>query len=52
MIWRETFRGVWDTLRANRLRFLLTLSGIVVGSASLVLLSGLLQAHHPQPGPG
>jgi putative ABC transport system permease protein len=44
MIWRETFRGVWDTLRANRLRFLLTLSGIVVGSASLVLLSGLLQS--------
>ena len=42
MIWRETLRGVWDTLRANRLRFLLTLSGIVVGSASLVLLSGLL----------
>jgi putative ABC transport system permease protein len=44
LIWRETFRGVWDTLRANRLRFLLTLSGIVVGSASLVLLSGLLHA--------
>jgi putative ABC transport system permease protein len=39
---RETLQGVWDTLRANRLRFLLTLSGIVVGCGSLVLLSGLL----------
>jgi putative ABC transport system permease protein len=39
---RETLHGVWDTLRANRLRFLLTLSGIVVGCGSLVLLSGLL----------
>jgi len=43
MIWRETLHGVWDTLRANRMRFLLTLSGIVVGCGSLVLLSGLLE---------
>jgi putative ABC transport system permease protein len=39
----ETFRAVWESFRANRLRFVLTLLGLVVGSSSLVLLSGLLE---------
>lgn len=42
MFWREIFRGVLDSIAVNRLRFLLTLSGVIVGSASMVLLSGLL----------
>ncbi len=44
MVWRETFRGVADSFRANRLRFVLTLTGVMIGSSSLVLLSGLLAA--------
>ncbi len=39
----ETFRQVWETFRSNRMRFALTLLGVVIGSASLVLLSGLLE---------
>src|SRR5688572_30200561 len=42
MLWREVFRGVLDSALTNRIRFLLTLSGVIVGAASLVLLSGLL----------
>jgi putative ABC transport system permease protein len=42
MFWREIFRGVLDSVRTNRIRFLLTLSGVIVGAASMVLLSGLL----------
>jgi putative ABC transport system permease protein len=42
MFWREIFRSVLDGIRTNRIRFLLTLSGVIVGAASLVLLSGLL----------
>ena len=42
LFWREIFRGVLDSMRTNRIRFLLTLSGVIVGAASLVLLSGLL----------
>jgi putative ABC transport system permease protein len=42
MLWREILRSVFDGIRSNRLRFLLTLSGVIVGSASMVLLSGLL----------
>jgi putative ABC transport system permease protein len=38
----ETARAVWEAFRSNRMRFVLTLSGVVIGSASLVLLSGLL----------
>ena len=42
MMW--TLLGdVWATFRADRARFLLTLSGIVIGVASLVMLSGLLE---------
>jgi putative ABC transport system permease protein len=44
MVWRETFRGVGDAFRANRLRFILTLTGVMIGSSSLVMLSGLLAA--------
>jgi putative ABC transport system permease protein len=44
MVWRETLRGVADAFRANRLRFILTLTGVMIGSASLVMLSGLLAA--------
>jgi putative ABC transport system permease protein len=40
--WREIFRGVLDSVKTNRIRFLLTLSGVIVGAASMVLLSGLL----------
>jgi putative ABC transport system permease protein len=42
MIW-TLFGDVWATFRADRARFLLTLSGIVIGVASLVMLSGLLE---------
>ncbi len=42
MFWREIFGNVLDALRTNRVRFLLTLSGVIVGAASMVLLSGLL----------
>ena len=42
LFWREIFRGVLDSASTNRIRFLLTLSGVIVGAASLVLLSGLL----------
>jgi putative ABC transport system permease protein len=44
MLWREIMRGVADSFRANRLRFLLTLTGVMIGSSSLVLLSGMLAA--------
>ncbi len=43
MLLRETLRGVLDAFQANRLRFALTLTGVIIGSASLVLLSGLLE---------
>jgi putative ABC transport system permease protein len=42
MIW-TLFGDVWHTFRADRARFLLTLSGIVIGVASLVMLSGMLE---------
>lgn len=42
MFWREILRSVLDGIRTNRIRFLLTLSGVIVGAASMVLLSGLL----------
>jgi putative ABC transport system permease protein len=42
MVWREVLRGVGDAFRANRMRFILTLTGVMIGSSSLVLLSGLL----------
>jgi putative ABC transport system permease protein len=44
MLWRETWRGVFDAFRANRTRFILTLTGVMIGSSSLVLLSGMLAA--------
>ena len=40
MIW-TLFSDVWATFRADRARFLLTLSGIVIGVASLVMLSSV-----------
>jgi putative ABC transport system permease protein len=42
LFWREILRSVLDSVRTNRVRFFLTLSGVIVGSASMVLLSGLL----------
>ncbi len=44
MVWREVLRGVGDSFRVNRLRFILTLTGVMIGSSSLVMLSGLLAA--------
>jgi putative ABC transport system permease protein len=39
----EILGTVWQGFRANRLRFTLTLVGVMIGCASLVLLSGLLE---------
>jgi putative ABC transport system permease protein len=39
----EIFSTVWQAFRANRMRFLLTLLGVMIGCASLVVLSGLLE---------
>jgi putative ABC transport system permease protein len=39
----EILRAVWQSFSANRTRFVLTLLGVVIGSSSLVLLSGLLE---------
>jgi putative ABC transport system permease protein len=42
MFW-EILRTVWQSFRANRMRFALTLLGVTIGCGSLVLLSGLLE---------
>jgi putative ABC transport system permease protein len=39
----EILRTVWHGFVANRLRFFLTLLGVMIGCGSLVLLSGLLE---------
>src|SRR5205814_3876709 len=39
----EILRTVWQSFRANRMRFALTLMGVTIGCGSLVLLSGLLE---------
>jgi putative ABC transport system permease protein len=38
MIWEETFGLAMQALRANKLRALLTMLGVVIGSASIVLV--------------
>ena len=39
--WPETWQMAWSTLRTNRLRSLLTILGIVIGNASVLVLVGL-----------
>jgi putative ABC transport system permease protein len=39
----EILRTVWQAFASNRLRFALTLLGVMIGCCSLVLLSGLLE---------
>jgi putative ABC transport system permease protein len=39
----EILGTVWQAFRANRMRFFLTLLGVMIGCSSLVLLSGLLE---------
>ena len=39
--WLETFRTGWDAVRAHRLRSSLTVLGILIGIAAVVLTVGL-----------
>ncbi|MEP9381016.1 ABC transporter permease [Nocardioides cheoyonin] len=43
MTWTETLRTAWDAVRSHRLRSALTMLGIVIGIASVVLTVGLGQ---------
>ncbi|MFT4264783.1 MAG: ABC transporter permease [Nocardioides sp.] len=43
MNWAETFRTASDAIRANRLRSILTMLGIVIGISSVILTVGLGQ---------
>ncbi|WP_392507123.1 ABC transporter permease [Naumannella halotolerans] len=43
MNWAEIFRTAFDAVRANRLRSVLTMLGIVIGIASVILTVGLGQ---------
>jgi putative ABC transport system permease protein len=43
MNWLETFRAGFDAIRAHRLRSILTMLGIVIGIASVILTVGLGQ---------
>jgi len=43
MTWTETLRTAWDAVRANRMRSMLTMLGIVIGIASVILTVGLGQ---------
>lgn len=45
MNWAEIFRTAFDAVRANRLRSVLTMLGIVIGIASVILTVGLGQGH-------
>jgi putative ABC transport system permease protein len=42
VLWGEALAAVLDSFRGNRLRFLLTMVGLVIGAGSIVMLSGLL----------
>ncbi|MFD4323707.1 ABC transporter permease [Nocardioides sp. NPDC058538] len=48
MSWAETFRTAWDAVRSHRLRSLLTMLGIVIGIASVILTVGLGQGAQDQ----
>ena len=41
MNWLETFRTGWDAIRSHRLRSGLTMLGILIGIAAVVLTVGL-----------
>jgi len=43
MSWGETLRTAWDAVRSHRLRSILTMLGIVIGIASVILTVGLGQ---------
>ncbi|MEX0426388.1 ABC transporter permease [Nocardioides sp. DS6] len=43
MNWIETLRTAWDAVRSHRLRSILTMLGIVIGIASVILTVGLGQ---------
>ena len=38
LVFRETFSRAYDTFCANKVRFLLTALGMVIGTASLILV--------------
>ena len=48
MNWAETFRAGAEAVRAHRLRSLLTMLGIVIGIASVILTVGLGQGAQDQ----
>ncbi|MBG6097437.1 ABC transporter permease [Nocardioides luteus] len=48
MSWAETFRTAWDAVRSHRLRSVLTMLGIVIGIASVILTVGLGQGAQDQ----
>jgi putative ABC transport system permease protein len=48
MRWLETLSTAWDAIRARRLRSILTMLGIVIGIASVILTVGLGQGAQNQ----
>ena len=48
MNWLETFRAGVEAIRAHRMRSLLTMLGIVIGIASVILTVGLGQGAQDQ----
>lgn len=48
MSWAETLATAWDAVRSHRLRSLLTMLGIMIGIASVVLTVGLGQGAQDQ----
>ncbi len=48
MSWADTFRTAWDAVRSHRLRSVLTMLGIVIGIASVILTVGLGQGAQDQ----
>ncbi|MER7555359.1 ABC transporter permease [Nocardioides sp. NPDC126508] len=48
MSWAETFRTAWDAVRSHRMRSMLTMLGIVIGIASVILTVGLGQGAQDQ----
>ena len=63
MDWRETASVAIDALRANKVRAMLTSLGVIIGSASIVLVVTVAltsknicafadREHRHQPGPG
>jgi len=48
MRWWETFRTAYDAIRSRRMRSLLTMLGIVIGIASVILTVGLGQGAQDQ----